>query len=284
MQYILAQTRKFCVTVILTCKRTQELLVRIDVELLYEDDQLREDVLDDEGVHGRSAEHVLPGLQDALGRAVARVPVGQAVGQLVADGRIQDLQPSAWKKRWAEYGRNGIRRDSSVGGRGEGMQWGPTHERQPGMDPGIDGDIVRQRIPVFNFLLETRQDDLVQQVLEDPRRQEGHPVLQQFDQGMAVPTIPGARNGIRTRSFRIKMGSFEWKGTWIQALVSTKKHFTIFFTPSIASNVLYFTFFTSPNAFLLPILLSGFLGKLFSILITSLSLKKKPFVKGDFPI
>lgn len=82
--------------------------------------EFRHDVFDHESLPRARSEHILPGLKDELGRGVAGVPLLQGVGQLVADGRVQRLQPR-------------------------------LHQRQPGVDPRVDGHRVRQRIPALHL-------------------------------------------------------------------------------------------------------------------------------------
>lgn len=82
--------------------------------------QLGHYVLDHECFPGARGEDVFPGLEDELGRGVAGVPLLQGTGQLAADGGIQRLQAR-------------------------------LHEGQPRVDPGVDGNRVRQWVPVFHL-------------------------------------------------------------------------------------------------------------------------------------
>lgn len=82
--------------------------------------QLGHYVLDHERFPGARGEDVFPGLEDELGRGVTRVPLLQGAGQLATDGGVERLQAR-------------------------------LHEGQPRVDPRVDGDGVRQRVPVFHL-------------------------------------------------------------------------------------------------------------------------------------
>lgn len=99
--------------------------------------QLGHYVLDHECFPGARGKDIFPWLEDELGRGVAGVPLLQGAGQLAADGGVKRLQAR-------------------------------LHEGQPRVDPGVDGDSVRQWVPVF--YLET-----------DGEKQSMQPVRQSHD-------------------------------------------------------------------------------------------------------
>lgn len=68
-----------------------------------------------------------------------------------------------------------------------------THEGQPRMHPGVDGNSVHGGVPSGDLVLQAGHHHQVQDVVHDPAGKEGQPRLQEVDEGGAVSWGPGGQ-------------------------------------------------------------------------------------------
>ena len=65
-----------------------------------------------------------------------------------------------------------------------------THEWKPRVQPGMYRHCVSQRVPLFHFPLQARQDKLLQHVVENPARYHGLPCIQYFNERVTLSCWP----------------------------------------------------------------------------------------------
>lgn len=65
-----------------------------------------------------------------------------------------------------------------------------TKERQPRVYPSVYGDGVRQGIPLFCLVVDPGQDQLLEDVVQNPCRNQRDPSLQEDYHWFKLPALP----------------------------------------------------------------------------------------------